>query len=453
MKRCSSTPPRSLQRELACLRSCRRSPGRSNRRRAACVSLLLIATSLIACGGEETPIPELPPADATLAEPAPLPGWRKSLIDLVLEGRVFQGARSGYVALVAKEGRLVHAKAAGFADVEREIPMSMETRFQLASMTKPVTAVATMLLVEDGRIGLEDPVAKYLPAFAQMQVAVLDEEGAVIGQVPQDPALEIRHLLSFASGIAGSGFETNELGRQWRENGLYSGEGSLAERVDRLSTLLLFEQPGTKWRYGAALDVMARIVEIVAEEPLEVFMKRRIFDPLGMQDTAYGKDVPADAPLARMYTQDGSGKLIPAPGPTYHAADWTPGGSGLVSTATDYMRFALMLWNGGEYDGVRILQQESVERMRALEVPSGVLENFGIEGLGFGLGISVVADAEKTVMPSKPGDFWWSGAYGTHFWVSPETGVVLVVLQQNKMSGEGGTPVAPFIVQTIVLTD
>jgi CubicO group peptidase (beta-lactamase class C family) len=117
------------------------------------------------------------------------------------------------------------------------------------------------------------------------------------------------------------------------------------------------------------------------------------------------------------------------------------------------MRFALMLWNEGEYDGVRILKPETIRLMRQLEVESGVLEAFGIEGLGFGLGVSVVADEEKTVMPSRNGDFWWSGAYGTHFWVSPSTGIVLVVLQQNKMSDEGGTPIAPFLVQQLALTE
>ena len=364
-----------------------------------------------------------------------------------------QGARSGYVALVARDGRLTHAKTAGFADIAAEIPMSMETQFQMASMTKPVTAVATMLLVEEGRIGLDDPVEKYLPGFAKMRVAVTDDDGKVVGEVAQDPPMKIRHLLSFSSGIGGAGFESTDLDTTWRGGGLYAGDGDLAERIDRLPDLLLFEQPGTRWRYGASLDVMARIVEIVAGEPFEVFLKRRIFDPLGMRHTAFGKDVPEDAPLARMYTQDDAGELIPAPGPTYKAADWTPGGSGLISTATDYIRFALMLWNDGEYNGVRILESATVKRMRALEVPSGVLGNFGIEGLGFGLGVSVVADAEKTIMPSRLDDFWWSGAYGTHFWISPSTGVVLVVLQQNKMSEGGGTPIAPFIVQQLVLTD
>ncbi|MAG30351.1 MAG: serine hydrolase [Deltaproteobacteria bacterium] len=414
---------------------------------AACI------LSVAACGGEGTPIPELPAAQVDLPDPEPLSGWRRWAIDLVLEGRVWQGARSGFVALVARDGRLIHASLAGYADIEAELPMAIDTRFQMASMTKPITAVAAMILVEEGRLHLDDPVARYLPAFADMQVAILDDEGEVVGKTPQSPEMKIRHLLSFASGIAGSGFEPTPLGQQWRDDGIYAGKGSLAQRIERLPHLLLLEQPGTQWRYGAALDVMARIVEIAADEPLEAFMKRRIFDPLGMHSTYYGKDVPADAPLARLYTQDESGKLVPAPGPTLRPPDWTPGGSGLVSTAPDYMRFALMLWNEGAYNDTRILKAETVQTMKRLEVASGVLEIFEIEGLGFGLGVSVVADQARTVMASRNGDFWWSGAYGTHFWVSPETGVALVVLQQNEMSETGGPPIVPFLVQQLALTD
>jgi len=411
------------------------------------------ALACLACGGGTTPIPELPPARADLPLPEGLSGWRRAVIDGVLDGRVMMGARSGYVALIARNGRLIHAKTAGYQDVEAKIPMSIDTRFQMASMTKPIVAVAAMILIEEGRLGLDDLVSDYLPALGTMPVAVFDEAGEVIGTTRQTTPMQVRHLLSFSSGIGGAGFEKTPLALRWREEGLYSGDGTLGDRVERLASLPLFEQPGTKWRYGASLDVMARIIEIVADEPLEVFMERRIFTPLEMHATRYGKDTPANVPLAKMYTQNEAGDLVPDEGPLYHAADWTPGGSGLVSTATDYMRFALMLWNDGEYDGVRILAPETVQLMQQLEVESGVLEVMGIEGLGFGLGVSVVADEEATVMASRNGDYWWSGAYGTNFWVSPSTGIVLVVLQQNKMSENGGTPIAPFLVQQFALTD
>lgn len=405
------------------------------------------------CGSERIEIPALPAARAELAEPEALPGWRRLAIDGVLEARVLMGARSGYVALVARDGRLVHATTAGYRDVAAQTPMTMDTRFQLASMTKPIVATAAMILVEEGRLGLDDLVSDHLPAFGSMSVAVRDDVGAVTGRTPQTERMRVRHLLSFSSGIGGNSFDKSPLGLDWRENGLYAGDGSLAERVERLASFPLFEQPGTRWRYGASLDVMARIIELVAEQPLEVFLEQRIFTPLGMHATRYAKDTPPDVPLARMYTQNEDGDLVPKEGPLHPGADWTPGGSGLVGTATDYMRFALMLWNDGEYDGVRILAPETVRTMRALEVESGVLADMGIEGLGFGLGVSVVADEDAARMAARKGDFWWSGAYGTHFWVSPETGIVLVVLQQNAMSEHGGAPVAPFLVQQFALVD
>ncbi|MCP4904266.1 MAG: beta-lactamase family protein [bacterium] len=422
-------------------------------RRAFVVLAIIGGLACLGCFGDSTPIPDLPPARAELPEPERLSGWRKAAIDGVLDGRVWLGDRSGYVALVARDGRLIHAKTTGYQDLESQIPMSMETRFQMASMTKPIVAVAAMILIEEGRIGLDDLVSKYLPEVGSMPVAVLDATGEAIGSTPQTAPMRIRHLLSFSSGIAGANFEKTPYVRRWRDEGLYAGEGSLADRVARLASFSLLEEPGAKWRYGASMDVMARIVEIVAGEPLEIFMKRRIFTPLDMHATHYLKDTPTGAPLATMYGQNESGDLVPDAVALYRAADWTPGGSGLVSTAPDYMRFALMLWNDGEYDGVRILERETAQLMHQLEVQSGVLEIMGIEGLGFGLGVSVVADADAATMPSRNGDYWWSGAYGTSFWVSPSTGTVLVVLQQNKMSENGGTPIAPFLVQQFALTD
>ncbi len=182
--------------------------------------------------------------------------------------------------------------------------MTMDTRFQIASMTKPVVATAAMILVQEGRLGLDDPVARYIPEFASVQVAELDAAGAVDAlRAPARP-IRVRDVLSFSSGMGpGMGAE-GELFERWQKDGLYSGVGqSLADRVEGSPPFPLFEHPGTRWRYGASLDVLARIVEIVAQEPLEVFMERRIFTPLGMHATRYGKDTPPDAPLAKMYTQ------------------------------------------------------------------------------------------------------------------------------------------------------
>ena len=284
-------------------------------------------------------------------------------------------------------------------------------------------------------------------------MAQLNAKGELVGTTPQTTPMRIRHLLSFSSGIAGADFEKTALIKRWRSEGIWAGDGDLAKRVDRLASLPLLEQPGTKWRYGASLDVMARIIEKVTNQPLEVFLEQRIFTPLEMHSTRYPKDTPTNAPVATMYTQDVDGNLVPVTKNEHFAADWTPGGSGLISTAPDYMRFALMLWNDGEYNGVRILDQATARAMRQPEVESGVLDVMGIEGLGFGFGVSVVVDEDATMMPSRNGDYWWNGSYGTNFWVSPSTGIVTVVLQQNKMPEEGGSPIVPFLIAGLALGD
>jgi CubicO group peptidase (beta-lactamase class C family) len=406
---------------------------------------LILAVVFVGCA---YPPPELAPANAGDERASHLWWHERALIDAVLSFRVSTGARSGYVALVAKDGRVVHGFTKGYRDIQSQTPMSMETHFRMASMTKPVTGVAAMILLEEGTISLDDPVSKYLPEYGEMLVAVDPTSDGELATVEQSPEMQLRHLLTFASGIGGGGRgESTSIARHNQEFGLYAGEGTLADRVERLSNSILYEQPGTQWRYGAALDVMARVVEVASGQPFDVFLRERIFEPLKMNDTHFPKNLPEGVPLATLYTQNENGDLVPSERSRFYAADWTPGGSGLVSTAPDYMRFALMLWNRGEYDGVRILMPQTVDRMTTPHLKNGVLQNFGIEGLGYGLGVSVVVDEDETIMPSHNGDYWWSGAHGTHFWISPETGVVIVVLQQNASGPHSGAPIAPYIVQ------
>ena len=408
---------------------------------------LTLATAFIAC---TYPPPQLPAANATAEESAELWFHERGLIDWVLRYRVATGARSGYVALVAKNGRVVHGYTEGWQDIESRTPMSMETRFRMASMTKPITATAAMILVERGQLNLDDPVSKYIPAYADMRVVTNAETTGELETIPQDPQMLVRHLLMFTSGIGGGGWgQETTIAKAYKENGIYNGEGTLGDRIERLANVPLYEQPGTKWRYGAALDVMAHIIEIASGEPFDVFLRENIFDPLKMNNTYFPKNLPQGVPLATLYGQNEDGELILSNRTSYNDLDWTPGGSGLVSTAPDYMRFALMLWNRGEYDGVRILRADTVDRMTALHVKSGTLQDFGIGGLGFGYGVSVMADPDESLLPGSVGDYWWSGAYGTHFWISPETGTVIVVLQQNAGGPNSGLPIAPYLVQGI----
>lgn len=429
-------------------------PARSRIRTAlACAPLLASA-----CSGASLE------ADVPPAEPGSTPGpglswWSRAAMDAWLRFEVWRGSRSGFIALFARDGHPVHATAVGWADVEAEVPMTLDTRVRIASMTKAITAVAALTLVEDGTLGLDDPVARWIPAFAAARVATSYEArpGGGFDTVPADPAPTVRHLLMFASGIGPGMRDAGDLTRLWEEQGIHAGpeDASLAERVERAAGLPLFEQPGERWRYGGSADVLARVVEVASGEPFDAFLARRIFEPLGMRATAYLPPPDQRAELARVYTQDADGELVLAPR-EMAPQGWTPGGGGLVSTAGDYMRFALMLWNGGAYDGARILSRETIAEMQRPHVPSGVLEAVSpddgavsIGGLGWGLGVSVVVDSGETPFLDRDGDFWWAGYFGTNFIVSPSTGLVAVVISQNQPGSHSGLPLGVYVAQSL----
>lgn len=369
-------------------------------------------------------------------------------LDLFLKANVLLGSHSGYVSMFARDGRVVHSTVAGYADIDAARPMTLDTRFRMASMTKPVTAVAALLLIEDQRLDLGDPVSRYIPEAAGLRVAT-STRTAPDGTIPTEALarpLTVRDLLTFRAGI-GSEDDPSDLGQVWAQNYIYAGKGTLADRVRRLLDAPLYEQPGTRWRYGWSADVLARVVEVAAAQPFDRFLAERVFEPLGMDATGFLPPKSERAGIARMYTQDENRNLVLVEEPASDAPDWTPGGSGLVSTAADYMRFALMLAGGGTCDGVRILAPETVELMTHAHVGSGVLAEEDIEGLGWGFGLAVVVDSEKTQMPDRSGDFWWSGYYGTTFFVSPSTGLAGVVLTQNQPGPYSPRPYAIYLAQ------
>ncbi len=379
--------------------------------------------------------------------------WSRAVIDAWLRISVWRGTRSGFTAVFAIDGEAVYGTAAGWADIGDAVPMSLDTRMRFASMTKPVTAVAAMMLVEDGLLGLDDPVASYLPAFADLAVAASSQPSAdgSFRTVPLDKALTVRHLLLFASGIGPGRGEETPLLEYWRKNGPRShAAGSLGDRIDKLAGLPLFEQPGERWRYGWSADVLARVVEVASGQSLDAFFRRRIFEPLGMQQTHFRFDDPAPDSIATVYTQDPDGNLTPVRRPDSDTG-YPEGGSGLVSSTQDYLRFALMLWNGGEYRGVRLLNTATVQEMTRLHLREGVLASEDIDGLGWGLGMAVVADADATPFGDRNGDFFWSGYFGTTFFVSPSTGLVGVVLSQNEPGPYSDLPIALYMVQGLAL--
>jgi CubicO group peptidase (beta-lactamase class C family) len=421
-------------------------------------SLLAVAlftavfTSLVGCSGKSQEF-EVPAITDNIGEGHQLSWLSRAAINSMLRYRVWRGSRSGYVVLIARDGQPVYATTAGWADIESQTPMTLDTRMRFASMTKPVTAVAAHILIEEGKLNLDDPVEHFIPEFANLRVAsshTANSDGTFATVAIEQP-LTVRHLLMFSSGIGpGRSTEETDLLRYWKANGPRSHtEGSMQQRVAQIGRLPLFEQPATAWRYGWSADVMASIVEIASGQAFDEFVEARIFAPLGMSETRFRYADPRPQELATVYTQDQHGDLVTIlPSSDTH---YPQGGSGLVSTAPDYMRFALMLYNRGEYQGVRVLREDSVEQMTALHVSGGVLKSAGIDGMGWGLGMSVVADADKTQMGDTTGDFGWSGYFGTTFWVSPESGLVGVVLSQNQPGPHSGLPLGVYLVQGLAL--
>ena len=418
------------------------------RTRSGWLAAILIGTFFSASACHAPPDTQVPPARTNDEGPERLSLFSTWSLDRFLDLNVLLGSDAGYVALFARDGEIIHAKAAGYADIDSETPMQIDTRFRIASMTKPITAVAALILIEEDRLDLDDPVSLYIPAADHLRVATaskLDENG----DLPTEPLsrpLTVRDLLTFNAGI-GAEEDESDLGRIWAERYIYSGTGSLEDRVNRILTAPLYEQPGTRWRYGWSADVLARVVEVAAQEPFDAFLQKRIFDPLGMASTSFLPGADDRAEMATVYTKNKEGELVAVEIPNSDAQDWTPGGSGLVSTAEDYMRFALMLWNDGEYNGTRILSPETVAHMTHPHIESGVLTDMGIEGLGWGLGLAVVVDSDSTLNIDRDGDFWWSGYYGTTFFVSPETGLAGVILSQNQPGPFSGWPVAVHLSQ------
>lgn len=419
------------------------------------VLTLPLALLLVGCGESHDPKAiDIPGIGVEQARP--LDGWTQKLIKPYLDWNVSRGLRSGYVVAAARDGELQYLYSNGFSDIEAGKSMGPETRFNIASMTKPVTAVAAMQLISTGKLSLEDPVSKYIPAFAGVRVALSAD--AADGEFPTEPVakpLSIRELLNFQAGM-GQGWNDSptDLDRRWSD---YDARAAmnLAQLADAIAAIPLQEQPGQYWRYGLSLDVMARIIEIVANEPFEDYLHSNIFLPLGMMDTGFMLPEHQRDDLAVRYGYNEAGDLTPVDWSPWDAKSRVRGGSGLVSTVSDYLRFALMLQNGGVYNGARILSEEAFAQMTALHVPEGVLAQAGLKGLGWGLGIAVVADADASLFADSNGDLFWSGAWGTHFWVSRDKGVSLVIMQQQALEtfsmGDSRGQEVPYIVQELLL--
>jgi CubicO group peptidase (beta-lactamase class C family) len=365
-------------------------------------------------------------------------------IDEVVGEHIAARQLAGAVTLVARRGGIAHLKAHGMSDVEAKRPMRTDTIFRIASMTKPVTSVAVMMLYEEGRFLLTDPVSLYLPEFKEMKV--LPPEGAGGEPVPAKRPITIRHLLTHTSGLT---YHWNKrlgpvLQNAGITHGLIQDEGTLREKMKILASLPLLFHPGERFEYGLSTDVLGCLVEAVSGMSLDEFFRRRIFEPLGMEDTHFFLPEEKVSRLAAVYRRGENSPIERVPeGPVAEEAGmaysvsypyrgpkrYYSGGGGLVSTASDYARFAQMLLNGGELDGVRLLSPKSVELMTANHV-GGLDVDFG-----FGLGFGVVRDERDLKELGSVGRYGWGGFFYTDFFIDPQEELIGIFMAQLHPSG------------------
>lgn len=354
--------------------------------------------------------------------------------DAALDERAERGVRAGYAAILIRDGE-THISTAGYRDIASGAEMTADTQVRIASMSKPVSAVAAMILVEDGVLELDAPVATYLPRFGEVGVVTSFEPDAD-GNFPttsQATPMTVRHLLTHTAGVGYIFDGQTPLGALFAEKTLYAGDGDLAAKMDELADLPLYFQPGDRWFYSYSNDILGAVVEVASGMAYEDFLDARIFDPLGMEATTFFVTEDELADVATLYVHGEDGNLYPAyseENPEYQPR-WASGGGGLISSANDYARFALMLANGGTLDEVRILQPETIAMMVQPQVrPDQLPEGMAGFSYGFGFGIVLPAGDGETAM-GIPGDYGWGGFFDTDFFVSPGSGLVAVMMTQE----------------------
>jgi CubicO group peptidase (beta-lactamase class C family) len=402
---------------------------------------LLLVISLSVISQTSKPITVASPESAGFSSE------RLKRIDNAMGEWVTKGWVHGCEALIIRNGKIVYYKAAGYNDLDTKTPFPKDGIFRIASQTKAIVSVAVMMLFDDGKIALNDPVSKYIPTFKSPQV--LDKFNAAdttYTTVPATREVTIRDLLTHTSGLGYAQIGSREASAIYEKAKLTAGIGvtneSLLTAMTRLGTLPLMHQPGAKWTYGLNNDVLGCIVEIVSGIPLDEFFRRRIFEPLGMKDTYFVVPAEKASRLVNLYTEDSTGKLVKAAsrmlngpvGPDYPLKKHTyfSGGAGLSSTIYDYGIFLQMLLNGGEYNGKRILGSNTVRLMTMNQVG----DLFTRPGDGFGLGFQVVGE-KNGLVPAQPGTFSWGGAFQTSYWVDPKENMVMLFYRQLQRSTHG----------------
>lgn len=404
---------------------------------------LLTLTVLLLAGCQDAGAPQIG-LPSVAPEKVGLSTDRLERIDKVMQQYVDEKKIAGVVTLVARRGKVAHLGTYGMADIEADKPMQANAIFRIASMTKPITSVAVMMLYEEGHFLLSDPISKYIPEFKNPQVLMPSSAGDSYTTEPAKAEITIRQLLSHTSGISYLFMGREHIAELYRKAGISDGlvqtEGTIGDNVRRLAGLPLFSQSGEAWEYGLSVDVLGYFIEVISGMSLDGFFRERIFKPLRMEDTYFYLPEDKVSRLAALYSPVPDGGLDEFPetpvefgylvmSSTYHYSGprtYYSGGGGLVSTASDYARFLQMMINGGELEGVRLLSRKTVETMTTSHIG-----DFGIwGGSKFGLGFGIYPGPGESGTLNSAGSYNWGGIFNTGFSVDPREEFISIIMTQ-----------------------
>lgn len=367
----------------------------------------------------------------TTPEKVGMSSERISKIDNLIQDYIEKGWIPGAVGIVARHGKIVYHKVFGWRNIAQKDTLQKDDIFRIASMTKAITSVAVMMLYEDGKFLLDDPISKYIPEFKHPEVLKKTNPDSTYESVPAKNEITIRHLLTHTSGI-GYGFINEELKPLYDKAGVPDGfvlsDAVLGDKIKALAKLPLLHEPGERFTYGLNADVLGYFVEVLSGKSFDEFLRDNIFDPLNMNDTYFFLPKDKESRLATIYAEDSSG-IAPSEIESYMypiqgSKSYYSGGAGLCSTAKDYMKFLQMLVNGGHYNGHQLLSPKTVDLIRTNQVGDKFGDN------DFGLGFGITTKDTKYQMLSSIGNYWWGGYFHTHFWIDPKEDLTAVLMLQ-----------------------
>ncbi|MEO0338008.1 MAG: serine hydrolase [Bacteroidota bacterium] len=386
-------------------------------------------------------------AQALQTEAAGMSAERLQRYDDYLQKQIDEGNLAGAVSMVMRKGKLAHAQSFGQSNATEDTPMGMDQIFFIQSMTKPIISAAIMMLYEEGHFMLNDPVQRYLPQFKDIKVA-LDPENGKDGETEElKSPIRIAHLLSHTSGLS-HGLGRSKLDQDYFRTLYFMPHKSIEDRINAMTKLPLYGQPGEQWYYSASPDVLSLLVEHFSGMTTAEFLQKRIFEPLDMKDTGYNIPKEDQGRMAMLHTKNKEGDLILSPRQTPMEGNLVfAGANGLFSTAGDYMKFCQMIMNGGQANGTQFLSPKTIELM----AQNHVGDLYQAPGEGFGLGFAVVEDIADLGMASSVGQLSWSGAYCTFFFIDPAEEMVAILMTQTApYNGFWGRKMRQFIYQAIV---